>query len=233
MEDRAVVHVVLLDDVGGGGVDERREERARAAAVDEHFAGARRRAGLLCEGLESAHRARVLARERRCEPVEEKSLGGLDDGRRNVVPPECGEELAELSSRMGHQIAPLARRFSMAAEEYPSDRRTASVCSPSEGTAPIAGATPSRFAGGSVAATRPALVSTWRQRSRAASCGCATTSAMAFSRPLAIPAESSRATTSAAPRAANASSMRRVRSARFATRALLLEKRRSDRKSVV
>src|SRR2546421_1928074 len=124
-------------------------------------------------------------------------------------------ELAELSRRVGPghdrlpaQMAPFARIPSIRAAEYPSERSTASVCCPSEGTAPMAASIPSRLAGGNGATMLPTLVSTSRQRLRAASWGCCSTSAISFSRPFAMPAASSRKATASALRPAKASSMK-------------------------
>ena len=70
------------------------------------------------------------------------------------------------------------------------------MCWPSAGTAPIAASRPGALTGGSSARTGPAGRSTSRHRSLAASCGCAANSAGVRSRALAMPASSSRATTS-------------------------------------
>ncbi len=82
--------------------------------------------------------------------------------------------------RAAHRFAPRRSRV----------RRAAGRCAaPSAGTGSMRGA--ARAPGGSSAGTRPTGLSTSTQRSRAASCGCAQTSAMLLTRALAICAASS------------------------------------------
>ena len=114
--------VRLLDDVRGCAVDEGGAPRAATAPIGEDFAGPRRRPRLPRERLQSAHRPRILARQRRAEPIDEEILRLLDDGVRDLGPPEAREELAELPRCVdsGHgrppiQIAPHARSASMRA----------------------------------------------------------------------------------------------------------------------
>ena len=64
VQHRSVVHVVLLDDVRGCAVDEGGAPRAATAPIGEDFAGPRRRPRLPRERLQSAHRPRILARQR-------------------------------------------------------------------------------------------------------------------------------------------------------------------------
>ncbi len=103
----------------------------------------------------------------------------------------------------------------------------ASVCAPSAGTGSMRGSPSSHDPGGSSAGTRPADVSTSRQRLRARSCGCSQTSCIVLTRALAICASSRRSTTCSAVSVENASTMMARNSTRAALRLELVEKRSS------
>ena len=78
MQHRAVVQVVLLDEMRRRAVDQRGEERRAAAARGEDFARALRRPHERRELLDRDDRPRVAAGQRGGEPVEKKLLGARD-----------------------------------------------------------------------------------------------------------------------------------------------------------
>ena len=101
----------------------------------------------------------------------------------------------------------------------------------------MAAGRPGTVTGGSSVRTGPPGVSASRHRSRAASCGCAANSAGVRSRALAMPAASSRATTSSGVIDASTSSMIAVSSPSCFTRSGLVANRssviRSERASTL
>jgi len=95
VEHRAVVHVVLLDEVRGGRVRHRRHERAGACAMHEDLARALGRTHALGKARDGLHRPRALAGERAGEPVEEKVFGAAEDGGGDGGEGQGGGELSE------------------------------------------------------------------------------------------------------------------------------------------
>ena len=91
----------------------------------------------------------------------------------------------------------------------------------------MAASRPGTVTGGSSARTGPAGVSTSRHRSLAVSCGWAANSAGVRSRALAMPASSSRATTSSGVMDPSAASMIAVSSPSWATRSGFVANRSS------
>ena len=104
------------------------------------------------------------------------------------------------------------------------------MCWPRAGTAPMAASRPGTVTGGSSARTGPAGVSTSRHLS-GRSCGWAANSAGVRSRALAMPASSSRATTSSGVMDPSAASMIAVSSPSWATRSGLVANRSSVTRS--
>src|SRR6185503_17769601 len=126
------------------------------------------------------------------------------------------------------QMTPSLRQPAITTRSYPSSPRIESVCSPTPGTAPIAGSTESIVTGGARARSAPAGESISRHRPRTASCGWAANSSTVLRRAWAMSALSSLATTSAVLSFPNTSAIAAPSASRCSTRAGLVANRGSS-----
>src|SRR5690606_4047473 len=131
----------------------------------------------------------------------------------------------------GHYTTFAVRRRATSAGAYPNDASTASVFSPTAGTASMRGANALLEAGGSSAGSGPAGLPTSRQRWRACNWGWAHTSFISLTRALAIWAASRRSVTCSMVSAANAWTIRARSASRLAARRELEAKRSSSASS--